>query len=186
MSGYLDIHEYPSAAAIAGLLVTNWQRIARDAARMREVGLFDPWHEPLHGGGWLAAGLKWQGEMLPDWERHFAGALAAVCPAIVNCGYSLLLPGTEIVPHEGYTSDVVRLHIGLRVPDGDCALVVGGEARRWYAGGYLFFDDTIEHSAHNRTDGERMVLLLDLDRVAISAPVTTSAAGSATPAASPR
>ena len=149
---------------IAGLLALNWERVRADARRACAAGRYFDWPEPLHAGGWKAAGLKWQGQMLPGWERHYAGALAAVCPAIVNCGYSLLLPGTEIIPHEGYTSDVVRMHLGLVVPEGDCALVVGGERRQWAQGKILFFDDTVEHSAHNRADSERIVLLLDLDR----------------------
>lgn len=165
MSGFLDLDHYPGAAAIAMLLRANWRRVALDAWQGRRVGMFRPWHEPLHHGGWEAAGLKWQGEMLPGWDSHYAGALAAVAPSIVNCGYSLLLPGTEIIPHEGYTSDVVRMHLGLSVPaEGDCALIVGGERRPWEPGGILFFDDTVEHSAHNRTEVARMVLLLDLDR----------------------
>lgn len=49
---------------------------------------------------------------------------------------------------------------------GGCALVVAGERREWEEGGITFFDDTVLHSAHNRTNRSRLVLLLDLKREA--------------------
>jgi beta-hydroxylase len=52
----------------------------------------------------------------------------------------------------------------LVVPDGDCALRVGVETRRWSEGGVAVFDDTVEHEAWNRTAGTRTVLLFDFLR----------------------
>lgn len=47
------------------------------------------------------------------------------------------------------------------VPEGDCALRVGPETRRWQAGQCIVFDDTTDHEAWNLTDSPRIVLLVD-------------------------
>ena len=49
---------------------------------------------------------------------------------VTTAGFSRLAPGTHIKPHVGYTSEVLRCHLGLIVPP-DCALRVGSETRRW-------------------------------------------------------
>ena len=48
--------------------------------------------------------------------------------------------------------------------DGDCALRVGGQSRRWREGEPFVFDDTVEHEAWNNTGGTRTVLLFDFLR----------------------
>jgi aspartate beta-hydroxylase len=75
--------------------------------------------------------------------------------------YSLLAPGTHILPHYGVTNTRVVTHLPLRVPDGDLALEVGGERRRWEEGCCFSFDDTYEHEAWNRSGQTRVVMLLD-------------------------
>ena len=73
-------------------------------------------------------------------------------------------PGCEIYPHHGYTGDVLRCHLGLIVPEGDCCLKVDDEVKSWKEGEILFFDDTKRHSAWNKTNDIRIILLTDLKR----------------------
>jgi aspartate beta-hydroxylase len=75
---------------------------------------------------------------------------------------SKLSPGMHIEPHSGPTNVRLRCHLGLRVPDGDCGLTVGGETRRWHEGQCLVFDDSLTHAAWNRTAEPRVVLIVDL------------------------
>lgn len=75
--------------------------------------------------------------------------------------YSLLAPGTHILPHHGVTNTRVVTHLPLLVPDGDLALQVGGERRGWEEGRCFSFDDTYEHEAWNRSAHTRVVMLLD-------------------------
>lgn len=89
-----------------------------------------------------------------------AAAAAVAVPGLVNAGLSLLRPGTHLEPHRGELAGVLRCHLALRVPRGDCAISGAGETRRWELGRCLVFDDTHEHSAWNRADGERVVLLV--------------------------
>ena len=74
--------------------------------------------------------------------------------------YSVLRPGTHILPHRGVTNTRLVTHLPLIVPP-DCALRVGGETHVWEAGRCVTFDDTFEHEAWNHSDQTRVVLILD-------------------------
>ena len=76
--------------------------------------------------------------------------------------FSRLLPGTHIAPHRGPTNVRLRCHLALAVPDGDCALRVADQTRRWEPGRAFVFNDFLEHEAWNRTAAERVVLVVDL------------------------
>ena len=89
-----------------------------------------------------------------------AAAAAAAVPGMLNAGLSLLRPGTHLEPHRGELAGVLRCHLALRVPRGDCAIASGGETRRWAVGRCLVLDDSFEHEAWNRGDGDRVVLLV--------------------------
>ena len=74
--------------------------------------------------------------------------------------FSVLRPGTHILPHRGVTNTRLVTHLPLIVPR-DCALRVGGEIHEWQEGRCVTFDDTFEHEAWNRSDQTRVVLILD-------------------------
>ena len=82
---------------------------------------------------------------------------------------SRMRAGTHIHPHRGPTNLRVRCHLGLTVPDGDCAIRVGDDARPWTAGRCLVFDDFFEHEAWNHTEEDRIVLIVDLWHPGLSA-----------------
>jgi aspartate beta-hydroxylase len=69
---------------------------------------------------------------------------------------------THIEAHRGPTNIRVRGHLGIKVPEGDCAIRVGDQTRRWQEGRCLVFDDCFEHEAWNHTDEDRLVLIVDL------------------------
>ena len=75
--------------------------------------------------------------------------------------FSVLTPGTHILPHRGVTNTRVVCHLPLVVPE-DCALVVGGEKHAWREGEAVAFDDTYEHEAWNRGEKPRVVLIVDV------------------------
>jgi aspartate beta-hydroxylase len=74
--------------------------------------------------------------------------------------FSVLSPGTHILPHYGVTNSRVVTHLPLIVPD-NCALTVGGEEHVWQEGRCVTFDDTFQHEAWNRSEKTRVVLILD-------------------------
>jgi aspartyl/asparaginyl beta-hydroxylase (cupin superfamily) len=75
---------------------------------------------------------------------------------------SRMRAGTHIAAHRGPTNLRLRCHLGIDVPDGDCAIRVGEETRRWQAGRCLVFDDHFEHEAWNHADADRVVLIVDI------------------------
>jgi aspartate beta-hydroxylase len=76
--------------------------------------------------------------------------------------FSVLTPGSHILPHRGVTNTRAVTHLPLVVPEGDLALHVSGELMRWQEGRCFTFDDTFEHEAWNRSDETRVVVLLDV------------------------
>jgi aspartate beta-hydroxylase len=83
-----------------------------------------------------------------------AGQAPEVC-------FSVLQPGTDILPHHGVTNTRLVLHLPLVVPP-DCALnVKGGGEHVWREREPMMFDDTFEHEAWNRSDRQRIILLMD-------------------------
>lgn len=74
--------------------------------------------------------------------------------------FSVLRPGTHILPHRGVTNTRLVTHLPLIVP-ADCALRVGGDTHVWQQDQCVTFDDTFEHEAWNRSGDTRVVLILD-------------------------
>ncbi|MET3652880.1 aspartyl/asparaginyl beta-hydroxylase domain-containing protein [Dyella japonica] len=74
--------------------------------------------------------------------------------------FSILRPGTHILPHRGVTNTRLVTHLPLIVPP-DCAINVGGELHEWKEGRCVTFDDTFEHEAWNRSDTTRVVVIMD-------------------------
>lgn len=75
--------------------------------------------------------------------------------------FSVLKPGSHILPHQGVTNTRLVTHLPLIVPK-DCAISVGGELHVWQEGRSVTFDDTFVHEAWNRSEQTRVVLIMDL------------------------
>ena len=112
---------------------------------------------------WRLFGLYFRGKRIDANCALCPRTAAAVAriPRMVNAGFSCLEAGYRLHPHAGYDSTLYRTHLGLRIPAGECALRVSGEARRWEPGKTLMFDDTYLHDAWNLTPEHRIVLIVD-------------------------
>jgi aspartate beta-hydroxylase len=75
---------------------------------------------------------------------------------------SRMRASTHIAAHRGPTNLRLRCHLGIKVPEGDCGIRVGGHTRSWQEGKCLVFDDYFEHEAWNHTDEDRIVLIVDI------------------------
>lgn len=87
-------------------------------------------------------------------------------PNLKTAWFSILSPGYHIPSHRGVTKGLIRVHLGLRIPEKreNCYMLVDDERIVWKEGACNVFDDTYEHEVHNNTDEERTVLLLDFER----------------------
>lgn len=65
-----------------------------------------------------------------------------------------------LAPHCSVDSLRVRCHLSLKVPKG-CEIRVGNEIRHWEEGKCLLFEDSFEHEVWNRSDSDRILLIVD-------------------------
>jgi aspartyl/asparaginyl beta-hydroxylase (cupin superfamily) len=87
-------------------------------------------------------------------------------PGMKTAFFSILAPGKEIPEHRGVFNGVIRYHLGLKVPEPKekCRIHVDNEFTHWEEGKSIMFDDTYLHAVWNETDGERVVLFMDIVR----------------------
>jgi ornithine lipid ester-linked acyl 2-hydroxylase len=84
---------------------------------------------------------------------------------VISAYISVLGPRKLLNPHEGPWSGILRMHLGVVVPEyQQCSLHNGGEVYFWEEGKCVLFDDTYTHMALNDTDSIRAVLFLDIMR----------------------
>ena len=86
-------------------------------------------------------------------------------PEVISGYLSILGPWKMLSPHEGPWSGVLRMHLGVIIPDiTSCTMIVEGEKRHWFPGKVMVLDDTYMHSAVNDTDSLRVILMMDVLR----------------------
>lgn len=92
--------------------------------------------------------------------------LLATIPGCTTAFFSILSPHKLIPPHRGAWAGVLRLHLGLIVPEPRerCRIRIADEIHTWEEGRCLVFDDTYNHQVWNDTDGYRVVLFVDFAR----------------------
>ena len=93
-------------------------------------------------------------------------ALVETIPGLNSAFFSILAPGSVIVPHRGVTKAIITAHLGLVVPSEPEKLWmrVADQRIHWREGEWLVFDDTYEHEVRNETDETRIVLLCQIER----------------------
>jgi ornithine lipid ester-linked acyl 2-hydroxylase len=134
-------------------LQSNWLVIKEELTRLQERN-FISWHEKfLYNQGWNVFGLYAFEKKIEDNCRLCPQTteLLESIPGMTTAGFSSLAPGTHIHPHVGYTTTVLRCHLGLIVPD-DCGIRVG---------------NTVEHEAWNHSKLPRILLLIDFKKQAL-------------------
>jgi len=144
----------------------HWKVFRDEAKNVIDKEITIPWHEEkLHNNKWDVFPIIWQRQLSPLSEyTNNSFDIVNKYSFVRNCGFSIMRPQCEIYPHAGYTNEVLRCHLGLIVPEGNCGIKVEDEVCNWREGDILFFDDTKLHSTWNKTDQMRVVLLVDLDK----------------------
>lgn len=84
-------------------------------------------------------------------------------PGLMTAMFSIFEPGKHLPPHRGPYNGVLRLHLGLIVPEPRDQLAIRVQSRlcHWREGEALVFDDAYEHEAWNHTDATRVILFVD-------------------------
>jgi aspartyl/asparaginyl beta-hydroxylase (cupin superfamily) len=150
-------------------MVSKFEQFKDEAENIYQNDFFLEWYsKQIYNFGWKVLGLRYEGR---DFDHNL---LSQFCPVmtsffkeheslIYSIAYSTLAPGSIIYPHFDrlYPHNVMRIHLGLSIPDGDCCLTVNGVAKKWKEGELLMFDDSYKHEAWNKADETRVVLLVD-------------------------
>ncbi len=84
-------------------------------------------------------------------------------PGLKTAMFSIFEPGKHLPAHRGPYNGVLRLHLGLIVPEprDKIAIRVADQVCHWSEGKVLVFDDAHEHEAWNHSDKTRVVLFVD-------------------------
>jgi len=87
-------------------------------------------------------------------------------PGLKTAFFSILSPRKHIPAHRGPYNGVLRLHLGLLVPEPrqSCRIRVATDYLVWEEGRAVVFDDSFNHEVWNDTDGVRVVLFVDFER----------------------
>jgi hypothetical protein len=93
-------------------------------------------------------------------------------PHLKTASLSKLSGGTKLTPHKGYgnlSNNIIRCHFGIDVPD-YCYISVKKtdtspeEIKYQNQNEWLLFDDSKTHYAHNTSNKDRIILLIDIER----------------------
>ncbi|PTY02141.1 aspartyl/asparaginyl beta-hydroxylase [Opitutaceae bacterium EW11] len=94
------------------------------------------------------------------------GRILKKIPGLKTAFFSILSPRKHIPAHRGPFNGVLRLHLGLLVPEPRtrCRIRVEKGVLVWEEGKAVVFDDSFNHEVWNDTDGVRVVLFVDFER----------------------
>lgn len=122
------------------------------------------------GRRWSVLPLRIYGTDLKE-NHHWLPALTPFLeahPEVTSAMVSCLESGKHIRPHRGPFRGVMRYHLTLHCANGDpandCRLRVDDRWIPYQEGEALLWDDTYVHEVCNRTDSDRIALLLDVIR----------------------
>jgi beta-hydroxylase len=167
---FIDVSSFPELKPLAD----NWQLLRDDALKLFDEGHIKTAEKHNDAGfrsffrtGWKRFYLKWYDDPVPSAQ--------ALCPRSVElvskigslnaAMFALLPPGARLGAHRDPFATSLRYHLGLKTPNSpDCNIVVDGLPYYWKDGEPVVFDETYVHTAENRTDQTRLILLCDIER----------------------
>lgn len=156
---FSDITKYP-------LIMDLCYKIQKADKLLRKLAGVIPyihWNDPLLcEEGWNVATMR------HSFIDHNPLIPFLMIPEVRGADFARLEPGAHIIPHTGYLGDSFRLHYGMDIPEGDCALRVGNQIKNWEAGKFFMFNDLDVHEAWNRTESSRLIFMLEIDKSALS------------------
>tara|TARA_B100001750_G_C15487808_1_gene589341 strand:+ start:637 stop:1572 length:936 start_codon:yes stop_codon:yes gene_type:complete len=129
----------------------------------------------LHPGNeMLARGGKWESIVFYGFlankkiSKFFKKSINIIkrMPLCLNFGFvsfSILSPGTHLLPHTGANNLRLRYHLGISVPESGLTKIrVGNETKSWEQDKCLILDDSFEHEVTHKGKEDRVIMLVDL------------------------
>lgn len=160
---WYEVSEFSWAQA----LEENFEAIRAEALSvLTGTDGFEPYDYPgVSMGGWTSFPFVSRREIIEENCRKCPKTAELLTllpryPHFRDAMFSLLAPGRIIPPHQDFTNLYLTCHLGIQVPPG-CGIEVAGRKREWREGKCLIFDSSYVHSAWNRGNDTRLVLLID-------------------------
>jgi aspartyl/asparaginyl beta-hydroxylase (cupin superfamily) len=159
-------------------LEENWATIRREAEGILPDLKGVPRYYDLDPGQYriskTEAGADWRVFMLNaygKWPARNRALCPETCrlldsiPEIFVAFFSILEPGKSIPAHNGPLRTYLRYHLGVITPRNDPPSIrVRDHVHTWEEGKSFFFDDSWDHEVINRSDGVRVILIVDIVR----------------------
>lgn len=163
------IHD-PKDYWFTALLEENAPAIIEEVLRVTgegEKGFNTVEETSIYKGDWKQIRLYDHGQAVPAALQALpvtTGVIAKIPEAAQMTGgsavISRLAPGTHVTPHCGPTNARLRLHMGIKVPEG-VSIRIDEEWVKWQEGKCLIFDDSFEHEVKHTGTEPRIVLIMD-------------------------
>lgn len=161
---WMERGEFPWCAELA----SGWERVReefRNYTAENQV-LRDYDYPGAVDGKWNTVMLVAGSNPTPESE-HFPQTMELLenvprFPHVREAQLSVLGPGSRIKPHRDAGNEWITCQLALIIPDpARCGIRVGGIERTWTEGECIFFNTSYEHEAWNRTNAQRVVLIVD-------------------------
>lgn len=114
---------------------------------------------------WKTVSLKWWGIEFFKKQKDFpvTSSILKKHPNLLSLSFNLLEAGGHILPHCGDTNGIYRSHFGLEVPGQlpEVGFKVKNEMRNWVEGEWLIFMDAFQHEAFNKSEKDRIIMVVD-------------------------
>ena len=116
---------------------------------------------------WTIFGLILNQKIVTKQDKDLKNTLNILkkIPNVINAGFSCLTPNSSTDVHNEIDKGFYRIHLPLIIPEGDCAIQVQNEIRKWYdCKTIMILDDTKWHNAWNYTKYPRYILIVDVKK----------------------
>lgn len=155
----------------------HWETIWSEIKTMGKKHYSD--YEHSKDGGWKMMLFVMLDQFNETYEKECPETyrLLKNIPNLTFAAVSKLSSFSSIHPHKEWIKEddnllynngnLHRAHLGLQIPkdQANCAIRVGKETKYWTPGKFLMFNDTIEHEVWNKTDEDRIVMVIDFIKV---------------------
>lgn len=152
------------------LLKNNWEIIRDEALHIYNTNQAtqiknDMFFMDIADEGWKKFYIKWYGPITEEAYKLCPETCKLInkLPEIKLAMFSILEPGSVIIPHTGPFKGCVRYHLGLDCPK-DAYIIVDNIKYTWENGNDVLFDDTFMHEVYNKSDKPRIILFCDIER----------------------
>lgn len=172
---FLDVKKtYPKLT----LLEENFDTIKAEFENVNKHFEIPAYHEVEQRvysiSGRIEQNLKWKVFLLyysgetPELAKELCPEICNILkgiPNIYKVFFSVLEPGKSIPSHHGPYRGYLRYHLGLKVPKTSPPHIrIKDQIYEWKEQESILFDDTWEHEVVNKSNQERVVLIVDLFR----------------------